>query len=862
MSGNFSAHLDMDLAKIKSALLSLKAAGAYGFEGLLRLSLTKLTGVPFRLAASGLQGGMDGDSAMPSNSVSFEAKLYSGHINRETVLTKIVDLAGRESASDRLWVLGATTEISAQLAKAVGQAGDSHDISTLILDWIPSPLPLLAVAVIATGDEAIDFLVTHSDKKLLQQKVSRYELTAAFMSISTHPEFENLLQSLKLNLNVSKLAFERAINLNIQWRQETFSSISRARERLGQALAVKENSNVPMMRSGLKTNLTRELQISGSVVLSGDEGHGKSWLAAQICAESDGMALFISAEQFDGITVDRIEDFMIDLLIRQTGDLANEVLRHRWRHRFKAWKTSPLSAVLLVVVDGINQRQNIRWDRMLSVLQSRLKEIGGYLVVTVRPQFWKKTVIRGLNFSPTIIEIPEWLPEERDELLQHYGVSLNWLDENTLNTLKNPRLLSVAVTTLPLHQPIVWKGLTTDRLLMEHLRVSQRENFENETFETLTSRLSEHATQVLARVQTSSNEVPPSFQTESTAVIETRFFRPIPGPGDLYELRDEGLTLALGFTLVDQLWQIQRAKCDLAERIVELIEPIRAMDRTSDVIFAALLVCALDEDIRFDKSIFAALLDMFSSLQNVNDQRFEEFVEIVRQQPVVFFNVLKTLCLERWRRVNHDWFIHASFEIAITPLGWQTAEATIHEWLHCYNMDAKEQFNRFHRKDDPENEKRLQGMKDDLNAVLASLSSYEQGLLDQMTEVSGDTNSLFTLALQLLSGHPLASFADSFITMGLAFALDTGVHSARKAFQQLTMFNRIDRLASKEAFIHAIIPLQDPNTSQSGQWTVVRMLYATGDEKAAAEAEILAKELRKMSIDLSFHYKTHGGKPM
>lgn len=89
-----------------------------------------------------------------------------------------------------------------------------------------------------------------------------------------------------------------------------------------------------------------------------------------------------------------------------------------------------------------------------------------------------------------------------------------------------------------------------------------------------------------------------------------RFFRTLPGPGGIYELRNEGLTLALGFTLIGQLWQVQKSDLDLGERMTHLIDPIR-----------------------FNQTIFSALLDAFSNLQNINDQRFEEFVEMVESQP-------------------------------------------------------------------------------------------------------------------------------------------------------------------------------------------------------------------------------------
>lgn len=812
-------NIEDHLQTLKTGLLSLKAAGADGFEGLLRVALTKLTGIPFRLAASGLQGGMDGDAAMPSDAVCFEAKLYSGKIDRKDVLIKIADLGRREKAADRLWVLGATIEISKQLAEDLEVDGDEHAISTLILDWTAAPLPFLATAVVAADSAAIDFIVGNYDEKSEQKKLSKEDLKTAFSSISAHPEFESLLQRLKSNLNVSKLSFKRAVDQNAAWREQTFGSTRYARERLGQGLAVLHDKTFPPMRTELRKNISDELATGKEVILLGDEGHGKSWLAAQLCSEEAGLALFISGEQLDGVSVHDLDGFLVDLLIKQTGEVADDALKYRWKYRLEAWRTTPSVASLLVVVDGLNQRQNLRWDRLLNGIQSQLAEIRGRMVVTVRPHFWQRTIACGLAFKPKTFEVPEWSPAERDELLKHYGITLEWLDQRTLQTLKNPRLLAVAVTTLPHQEAIAWKGLTTDRLLMEHLRASQLENYEDETFAQLTNRLSGHATKVLKRVQESSNEPPQNFQADSAAVIETRFFRPLAGPGDLYELRDEGLTLALGFTLVDQLWQTHSIKHDLSNRITQLIEPINAMDRTADVLFASLLICALD-DIRFDPAIFSVLLDAFANLQNVSDQRFEEFVEIIKHKPDVLFDTLKQLCLERGRRINHDWLVHAAFMIVSTDEGWRAAESAIHNWLHCYNNEEIEE-------------------------ELENLSPFEMQLLKRMTAVQTELDGLLSLGLKLLANHSLKGFADTFVSMGLAFALDRNVHAARKAFQQLTTFNRIDRTETRTSFLKAIEPLRTKDSSRGGQWTVVRMLYATGDEGDAAEAAALAEELRK-----------------
>lgn len=838
-------NLHHSLELIRGALLALKPSGKDGFEGALSLTLTRLTGIPFRLAASGFQGGMDGDGALPTDAVCFEAKRYSESPKRETVLTKIADLARSRPDADRLWVLGVTAEANAQLSSEVAQDGDRNAISTFVLDWLSAPLPPLAVAIVAAGDEAIDFLINNFDPSVGQTIVSREALADAFASVSEHPDFLASCERLKDSLNVSKLAFTKAVERNAQWRKEVFGSAKRAGITLGQAIAVAEDPNLPGLRQELHQDIFDKVKAGQDVVLLGDEGHGKSWLAAQICSSTQGMGLFVSAESFDGISTDKLEEFLIDMLIKQSGDASDTPLRDRWGHRLKAWRASPPLPQLLVIVDGINQREGLRWGRILNALHFKLQEIGARLIVTARPQFWNKVVLPGLNLTPTVIYVPEWSSKERDILLEHHGIHQDWLDDPTRKMLCNPRLLGVAIQTLPRHEPSAWKGLTTDRLLMEHLRSSQRENFEAEPFATLTQRLSEHAVTVLERVNASRSAPPQHFQANANAVIETRFFRSLEGPGDLYELRQEGLTLALGFALVDQLWRAQREAHSLPERVVQLVEPINAIDRTADVVFAALLVCALDKTNRFHKDIFAAILDAFANLQNISDQRFEEFGEIAKHQPAVFFEVIEKLFLERGRRINHDWFYHAAFEVACSNAGKSAAEDAIRRWLHLYNKSPETQTRRYHRRDEAEYEKKLHKKREEIEQELSSLSPFEKQLLNKMTEVPEEPDTLITLALELLAGRSLAPFSDCFVALGLALALDTGLYSARKAFQQLTTFNRVEKSATGQAFRKALEPLRAKETSRGGQWTVVRMLYATGDEADAAEARGIAGVLRR-----------------
>lgn len=827
---------------LKSLLTSLKPSGVDGFEGFMRIVLTELTGIPFRLAASGLQGGLDGESIFPKDAVSFEAKRYSeSALNRNDVLTKIADFSRNISIADRLWVLAATTEVHAQLAAAVREDCNQNAVFSLILDWCQYPLPLLAVASVAAGNAAIDFMISNCS-----EKPSREDITSTFESISKHPYFCTHLDKLKAELDISQLSILRSIKCNQQWRDQCFRDKEMSKIKLGQSLAVAACSDMPIMRSTILQTIKASFASHSTIALIGEEGCGKSWLAAKICYEYQGIALFISAEAFDTFQINDVDEWIIKKLIQQTNDLSSPALEQTWRHRLNVWKDRPPSQSLLVIIDGINQRQSLNWSRFLTQLNDFIVSIKGYLLITVRPLFWQKIVEPGIIFAVKKINIPEWEDEERNKLLSYYGINISWLDATTLQTLKNPRLLGVAVNTLPHLDSYAWKGLTTDRLLFEHLRMSQRERFEEQTLLELTTNLSRIAKQVLNKVRADGKLLPEHFESESTAVIETRFFNTLPGLDGHYELRGEGLSLALAYTVISQLLLAHHRRQSLHEYLAYLIEPIRAMDRTVDVIFAAMMVCAHD-DLDTEFVIFDLLIDVFSDLQNVHDKRYEEFVSLIEKRPESFFAALQRFLLESRSRFNRDWFIHAAFEIAATEQGWLITKHVIHHWLRCYNNDVVEQRSQYPSTHPEKDTKRVQAREESILKAKSTRSLFEQGVLATMHKVSGEVDQLYECALELLAGHPLSEFSSSFIALGYGLSFDTRAWSARKAFKQLTMFNRVDPNEMRESFLNAVIPLNAEDTSEAGLWTVVRMLYASGDECAAREASTIANKLRDVS---------------
>lgn len=141
------------LETIRNILLKLKPTGTNGFEGLVSEIIYEITGIPSRLAQSGTQFGIDGNAIFPADSICFEAKLYSGKLDKDEIITKVATLGTYKEAIDLLWVLGATTSVSTQDADLLRKIASKDGIFVLILDWQKTSLPLLAIALAISRKE-------------------------------------------------------------------------------------------------------------------------------------------------------------------------------------------------------------------------------------------------------------------------------------------------------------------------------------------------------------------------------------------------------------------------------------------------------------------------------------------------------------------------------------------------------------------------------------------------------------------------------------------------------------------------------------------------------------------------------------
>lgn len=623
-----SNHLEAFLlASIKNTLLDLKPTGEDGFEGLVGEIILGITGIHSRLAKSGTQFGVDGDSVFQADAICFEAKLYRTKLNKNEVVTKVAELGIYKDAADILWVLGSTSPLATQDASLLTKRGAKDGISVLILDWNNSGLSPLVTAIAMAQDKALPFLV----KALELSESSQKELEKSIKWVTNHTDYDSLSNHLLLQFNAVNLATENAKRANKEWIKNVFSQAKDARNILGQPVAPLNSSRAVLPRSNIIKHVENEIgHDKKTILLLGEEGSGKSWVAASLLDRFSGLSIFISAERFEGIqaTQESLKDLLTNTLASQCGQSQqDQIVYRRWCKRIEGWEQTLSLDRLLVVIDGLNQRPMVEWHKIINVLQHYLHSIGGHLIATSRPQFFNKKVKLGLVESVSEQPISNWSNEERDQLLDMHGVNSLALDPITAKSLLNPRLLGIALEVLPVDNQQVWEGLTVDRLLFEHLRLSQRDNLEPESPDELANRISNDASRALEKIKNTPVSSILEFQSETEYVAEGRFYENIQGPGRRYKLRDEGLTLAFGYALVDLIWDANYKNEDLDEALARLIEPISALDRTTEVFLAGLTVCTRDEE-RFTDSVFTTLVTGFTSLQNLDPKWYLAFQEV------------------------------------------------------------------------------------------------------------------------------------------------------------------------------------------------------------------------------------------
>ena len=412
------------LHTLRTSLCSLPSTGSNGFEGLVEASFSRITGIPFRLSASGSQFGVDGKSAYEDPCICFECKLYSRAINKATVNAKLTDLALHNRGVD-LWALCATTQVNAQIADNIRLFGERFAISTIVLDWPKNGLPPLAVMLAMASQTVAKFLNVHGTEHVDPSAVQE-----ALNTINSDTDFVDQAERIRKSLTTPTIGLETARLASAEWLGEALADKQTARLRLEQPLSPGDSTEgTPQDRQYLVDKIAGFLSgpaTSKVLYIIGEEGTGKSWSVAQswLRESRKPMMLFISPSVFAETAAENdIQGLLVASIIRQTEGEQGPSAKEKWIKILSQLKRMDADHIrFVVVVDGVNQRPNKQWARTLDKLADELRRFGGQLIVTSRTSYFRNHIARVLALPLEEVVVPEWTQQERDAILGSHGI--------------------------------------------------------------------------------------------------------------------------------------------------------------------------------------------------------------------------------------------------------------------------------------------------------------------------------------------------------------------------------------------------------------------------------------------------------
>lgn len=835
------ANLEKHLNNLKDILLKLDHSGSDGFEGMLAKILYSITGIPFRLAGSGSQFGLDGKASFRGDPVCFECKRYDSSPSRESVLAKITDFKINHREID-LWVLASTASIKTQLIDDVRKVSESDGFFVFVLDYSNNSLPKLG-AVIAECSEITEEFIRNNAKCSLSLLETLSPALGAIKSSKFQP---NIIKRIKSELEVPYLSYSFARQANQAWMESKFSDRAEAKVHFGQPICPNSNqistiitrpTLISKIEQHLKGNKTNEV-----VVLKGKEGAGKSWILAQswLHQKDKPILLFFSPQEFS--TKSNVNDFkslLIQKLIKQTDSKLSHISTNRWERLVEQWEESEssenLNKKIVILIDGINQIPKNDWAVIIDTIYIETKKLNVSIFVSTRKPYFDSFIKNRIESPVKEIEIPEWTVAERDKILSLKDIKVKQLNEKVASSLCNPRLLSISLDLLTKEKIEDLKELSVSRLLIEHIRTMERDAIEQRPFDVFAQGLVSDANEIQKRIQTGQKDDLKVFENELEKVVDGRFYEILEDEPTSYYLKEDGVTLALGFAIISNLRKALRNNRSLYERLMTIIEPIQALDNTADVVMAAITIASIDD--KCPEEILINLVSCFTEIQNINHKDFSVFYRAAKEKPEVFFQAAKFVLQNVGINQNFEWLQIVLIHLSRSDNYWEKIEEGVLESLRFYSLSPE--LSPLDKKDINKTQKKI-------DEKVNQLSDYEKEILSyQLRNDSFDSSKLSSLVFTLLAGKPLKKYVSNLFHWKFSQSLNSNyVSSSSSDFKNLIRFNNIDWELTKIEFIKHLEILEHDTVSKTGKWALFDILNALSDHESGMYSEELHKKLR------------------
>lgn len=652
-----------------------------------------------------------------------------------------------------------------------------------------------------------------------------------------------------LKEDLLKDSFKYYENLNAQWLNNIFQDEAKAKYYFRQSLTP-INSNFPqlLLRRNLIDELSQCIKSRNIIFILGDEGVGKTWITAQfwLTLEEKPFFVFFTAHDFIDTNYQNqsFRDLIIEKMIKQSGYTFDDNSIKIFNGIFEVLKRKEKESdiKLLLVIDGINQKPSVNWGQIIDLLVMEYSHYAIKTLVTSRTIFFKEKVKRKIiNNDYGELLVLNWSLEERNKILELKNIDFQYLSHKVANSLLNPRLLNIAINLFDANDIKNINELDVNRILFEHIRLLEKENIEPVEYRAFIKDLQNHALSIIEKLEEKNFDDIKIFEQDLEKVADGRFFKSIEGDSCLYEINEEGLPLALSFAIISNLKALERNNKDVEEGLAKIIDPINALDRTSEIIMSCLTVITVEQEL-YSIKIFKALVKCLLNLQNTDDDFFDAFARIIQSKVSESLNVMEDLCLCGGNQSNLDWLLMIFIKIDVDDSAWITVSDSMKTWLKYYSLSVEKNIGYYSDKDDPSRLEAIEKKKNEIEDKLANLTSQEKSKLTYFTQKSEDIDILSLTVFRMLAGKPLNNFVSSFLDWSFAHSLNPSYQSVDKEFKDLIKFNTVDWLSTHEDLTSNFNP--DNNLSNVSKWAIVRLLYATGDSNDAILAKSIIKAIR------------------
>ena len=473
-------------------------------------------------------------------------------------------------------------------------------------------------------------------------------------------------------------------------------------------------------------------------------------------------------------------------------------------------------------------------------------QLGAHFLITTRSSHFPN--IRQTTIVPiTRVIVPEWTQSELETILRTRNVNPDVLDREVYETLRNPRILSIAVELIDADDIEKIEQLTVGRLLFEHLRTSELSGSSKLSPAEFAKTLSELADEYLGRLDEGGRDDLTAFDTRVHARLQDvssgLFFRPVGDDPDRYEIVEDGLRLALSIWLVHALERECRNGRDPFTQLDVVMEPLSGLDITARIVNSAMEVACVKDPCEI--AVAAALIRHYLSLQNFLEETRTSFGGTVTTNPEAFLRAAKDAGLSAGGNAPSNALALAILESRNHEEVRAALERELSEWLSYYSLVPERMMYTSTRNDtdekiSTEREAVTTRIKNSIDGLTEAEQKYMEANLVELE--SGDVDRLHRLAFVLLAGLPLNQFATSLFSFCISSSLVPTIHAPLCELEQLLRFNYVDWSSTQVALRQAIQALGEER-SKVGDWAVVKALRSTGDVCDAELAEELAEAL-------------------